>query len=359
MNTTANSSSNSSHTSAHASLPRVLVVGGNKGRWTAAERAHEAGLVSGVEAWVFATGGNYVCGRELTPAMIAEHDVVIMNLNAITEPQRLASVRALAENRPTHVQWVNLLEGDMRWYLRPLPHLRELFDAGTFVNCINVHAHPFIQSLTASPVHTLGIPYPAHGVRACATPWPQRKRSVHICPFLKTRWSEYAVAKNLSLPITGYERRLSRKLNTLVRNYQSTGSFVNRDINKQFADSIYHTPAVDVQYEMWFEDYYRFTSSSALWLNLDDRYTWGRFVLDAAALGVPLVSTISTGHSARFFPELTVQSPFDVTEAESMARRVLTDDAFAAQAADYAWEQLQEYTPQRMKEKLLNILERA
>jgi hypothetical protein len=42
-----------------------------------------------------------------------------------------------------------------------------------------------------------------------------------------------------------------------------------------------------------------------------------------------------------------------------MARRVLTDDAFAAQAADYAWEQLQEYTPQRMKEKLLNFLERA
>ncbi|MFM8472451.1 MAG: glycosyltransferase [Candidatus Kapaibacterium sp.] len=342
-----------------ASHPQVLVVGGNAGTWDASERAHESSVTSGIEAWVFATGGRYVCGRDVTPDIIARHDIVIMNLNAIAEPEQLSSVRRLAENRPDHVHWMTLLEGDMKWYLKPLPHLRELFNASTFVNCINIHAHDFIRSLTTSPVHTLGIPYPAAGVRACATPRERRTRSVHICPFLRSRWNDYAVAKELDAPIRGFERRQSLKWKTLASNYRTTGSALDRDANRKYVQSIFHSPPVDIAYEMWFAEYYRHASASKLWLNLDDRFTWGRFVLDAAALGVPVISTASTGHAPRLFPELTVQTPFDIAEATRMAQRVLEDDAFSARVCEHAWEQLQEYAPKNMREKLWTILEYA
>lgn len=338
---------------------RVLVAGGNHGRWSAAERPQDASLVSGIESWVFATNGRYMRYDAVTADDVKSCDVLIMNLNAIGKPSELRHSLALAENRPSHVRWVTLLEGDMRTYLRPVPHLRELFNASTFVNCINVHAHDFIQSLTTAPVHTVGIPYPADGVRACATPRQQRTQSVHICPFLRSRWNEYAVAKDLGVPTRGFERRQSLKWKTLASNYRTTGSALDRDANRKYVQNIFHSPPVDVAYEMWFADYYRHASTSKLWLNLDDRFTWGRFVLDAAALGVPVISTASTGHAPRLFPELTVQTPFDIKEAAHMARRVLEDDAFSARVCEHAWEQLQEYAPDNMREKLWTILEHA
>jgi SAM-dependent methyltransferase len=344
------------HSFRHIS-PRILVVGGNLGTWKAQDRAYEADLLNGIESWVFASNGTYCNELDITPRMIADFDIVIMNLNAIVSSKRLQQVRALAENRPKHVIWMTLLEGDMRSYLKPMPHLRELFDASSFVNCINIHAEHFIQSLTQSPVITLGIPYPVDGVRACAIPWEQRSRTVHICPFLKTRWNEFQVAKQLHLQIIGYERRLSRKFRNLLSYFRDYGTLFNVDINREYVSKLLHSADLTIEYAKPFKEYYAHASSSLLWLNLDDRYTWGRYVLDAAALGVPIISTISTGHAPKLFPELTVQNPFDIDTAVQMAHRVMDDDRFAKNACDYALEHIQEFKPDMMMKKLYTIID--
>ena len=336
--------------------PSVLVAGGNSGSWHFTERLRDSAWVSGIESWVYATKGRYKEYTTVTPDDVCTADVVIMNLNAIEKPGTMRKVRELAESRPAHVRWVTLLEGDMRSYLKPLPHLRELFDASTFVNCINVHAHDFFASLTSTPVHTLGIPYPAEGVRACSTPMEQRHRSVHICPFLRTRWSEYAVARQLHMPVRGFERRVSRSLRRLWSNYHRFGSATQTDINKQFVRSMYNTPPVDVSYEMWFDGYYAHASSSWIWLNLDDRYTWGRFVLDAAALGVPIISTASTGHARVMFPDTTVDTPFDVQTAVRYAQRLCEDVEFYKSVTETAWNKVQELRPELMTQRLWTLL---
>jgi len=338
------------------SIPRVLVAGGNPGRWSADERAYESHYVNGVEAWVFALNGTYVPEKELTASMIAEYDLVMLNLNAIKEPQRLVKIRSLVENRPAYVHWMTLLEGDMQWYLKPLPHLKEIFNASTFVNCINAHAEAFIQSLTSAPVHTLGIPYPAEGIRNFSTPFSKRDECVLICPFLRMRQNEYAVAKQLNLPIRGFERRLSLKLSKLFSNYRTFGSMFQREVNKDYVQSIMNDPGIDIHYETRLDLYYALAGSARLWLNLDDRYTWGRYVLDAAALGVPIISTVNTGHTQKLFPDLTVSSPFAIDEAIELSRRVIEDQQFAQTACDIAWERLQEYTPENMKQRLWDIL---
>lgn len=342
--------------SMQSQLSNVLVVGGNPGQWTAEQRSYEAHYVNGVEAWVFALGGRYVHESLVTPRMIAESDLVIMNLNAIKEPQRLAKIRSLAEQRPSKVQWMTLLEGDMQWYLKPLPHLRELFDASTFVNCINVHAEAFIQSLTSSPVYTLGIPYPAEGIRSFATQHNQRDECVLICPFLRMRQNEYAIAKQLNLPIRGFERRLSVKPSTIMSNKRLYGSMFQRDVNKHYIDGIMNDPKIDIHYETRLDVFYAEAGKAKLWLNLDDRYTWGRYVLDAAALGVPIISTVNTGHATKLFPDLTVDSPFAIDQAVLIARTLLNDPEFAQSVCDRAWEGLQEYTPERVTQRLWTIL---
>jgi hypothetical protein len=99
------------------------VVGCNLGTWKAQDRAYEAALVNGIESWVFASNGAYCNELDITPRMIEDVDIVIMNLNAIGSSKRLQQVRALAENRPKHVIWMTLLEGDMKSYLNPMPLL--------------------------------------------------------------------------------------------------------------------------------------------------------------------------------------------------------------------------------------------
>lgn len=336
--------------------PSVLVAGGNPGAWDYSERLRDAPWVSGIESWVYATAGRYKEYTEVTHDDVRNSDVVIMNLNAVEKPGNLRMVRELAETRPAHVRWVTLLEGDMRSYLRPMAHLREIFDASTMVNCINVHAHEFIASLTTAPVHTLGIPYPADGVRSCSTPLEQRQRSVHICPFLRTRWSEYAVARQLDMPVRGFERRVSRSMRRLWSNYRRFGSATRTDVNKQFVAKMYRQPPVDVSYEMWFDGYYAHAGSSWLWLNLDDRYTWGRFVLDAAALGVPIISTASTGHAPLMFPDITVNTPFDVQAAVLHAKRLCEDMEFYASVTRYAWDKVQDLRPEAMRQRLWTLL---
>jgi hypothetical protein len=203
----------------------------------------------------------------------------------------------------------------------------------------------------------LGIPYPVDGVRACAIPWEHRSRSVHICPFLKTRWNEYQVATQLHIPIIGYERRLTRKFRNLLSNMRDCGTLFNVDINRTYISKLLHSSDLTVEYSKAFKEYYAHASSSLLWLNLDDRYTWGRYVLDAAALGVPIISTISTGHAPKLFPELTVQNPFDIDTALQMAHRIMDDDRFAKNACDYALEHIQEFKPDMMMKKLYTIID--
>lgn len=70
------------HSFRHIS-PRILVVGGNVGTWKAQDRVYEADLLNGIESWVFASNGTYCNELDITPRMIADFDIVIMNLNAI------------------------------------------------------------------------------------------------------------------------------------------------------------------------------------------------------------------------------------------------------------------------------------
>jgi len=336
---------------------KVIVAGGNPGQWHANDRSFEAHLVNGVESWVFALNAEYICEKNLTPNIIAKVDLLILNLNAIKEPERLRHVYDLLNNRPSHVQVMLLLEGDMQWYLQPLPYLQQIFDASTIVNCINVHAESFIQSMTKTSVHTLGIPYPVHGVRGLVKPREQRSKTIHICPFLRMRRSEYQVAKKLNRPIRGFERRLSIKASTLFTNLKQYGSMFNRDVNKQYMSSILNDPSIDIIYEEGFERYYSIVADSALMLNFDERYTWGRHVLDAAALDVPMISTVNTGHAQKLFPELMIDSPFAIDQALDKAQKVLGDEAFAKQVSDYAWEQLQEYAPEKIVERMWKLLE--
>src|SRR5690242_10428509 len=106
--------------------PRVVVLGGNPGKWKAEERHVEGRLVNGVEAWAFAFNGDYCCNNLFQISDFEKYDIVIGNLNAAFLDHQHKCLQA----KPASVQWVSLIEGSANDYLIPNTVLRDILDMG-------------------------------------------------------------------------------------------------------------------------------------------------------------------------------------------------------------------------------------
>lgn len=337
--------------------PRVLLIGGNRGRWTWNERLHDAPYDNGIEAWVHATQGTHVDHASVTLDDVNGHDVVICNTNGLFKPKEALRYIRLAERRRSGVAWVSLLEGDMRDYMVPSTLVHQAFEASDLVISINRHATEALQRLTSTPVRCIGIPYPVEGVMSCATPVAKRMRRVHVCAFLMKRWNDALVARQLGLPVDGYHVRMHRRVSELLTNWKRFGTLFDKGAPARQALSMYRDMDLTVHPESRMSDYYASMGRSALWINLDERYTWARYVLDAAALGVPIVTTRSTGHGDVLFPETTVETPFDVVDAVARCRRLLDDPDHYENVSRYAQEHIWQYDAAKVVRDLYAALE--
>jgi hypothetical protein len=333
-----------------SSHPRVLVLGGNLGRWKASDLEHDRATINGIEAWVFAFDGEYINGLEATPEDIARFDIVIGNTNTTY----LNHYAKLSANRPSRTKWVSLIEGDAIQYSRPMPGLQATLDNSDLVNVINTHSLPLFGALTKTKVAEVGIPYPAESVRGFMVPKDKRKREAFICSRLGSRVNDYLVAKNLSIGYFGYERRVSRTW----QNARTLWKLRTADarVYQKKAAAYYSDPNLEIRQETSIAEYYPKNANALLWVNLDDRFTWARFVLDAATLGIPIITTESTAHGPRLFPETTVRSALDVQQAIEIGRRLISDDAFYQRVSDYPQGMLDHLRPERIRERLLEVL---
>jgi hypothetical protein len=331
--------------------PRVLLLSGNPGSWHASDRLHDAATMNSTEAWVFAFGGSYMNIETATPRDLAGYDIVIGNTDKPHD-----KLLRLAESRPASAKWVTLLEGSATDYLRPMPHIQQLLDTADLVNVINKHSTEFFRMMTETRVEYIGIPYPAAEIRKLATPIAERTRGVYLCPLLTLRWSEVFVARKLGLPYYGFEHRLSRRLNTIrkyLRKYRSLDPQHLIDKAKQ----LYDEPSLDVSRERSLPDHMHSNGQALFWLNFDPRYTWGRNVLDAAALGVPVIATRSTGHAEDFFPQLMLENPFELEKACAYAKHLIEDKEYYKEVSTIPLERFEHLKPEVMKAKLLQALE--
>ncbi|MBL7999989.1 MAG: glycosyltransferase family 1 protein [Candidatus Kapabacteria bacterium] len=338
------------------SHPRVLVIGDNRGRWSWKDEQHMIPYMNGIEAWVLATEGNYCDHHQVTEHDVNTHDIVICNTNGLSNPVYSGKYISLAERRKANVKWVSLLEGDMRDFLKPLGTIRPLFNASTLVNCINIYATQFLQSLTNTPVAYVGIPYPVRGIRSLALTKSERKQRVFVCPFMLNRWNDYSVASALGLPIVGYQKTLRRTLRTLFHNYFTYGTITNKNVLIDRTYQLYKDDSIQIIPERNLPAYFNEIRENILWINLDERYTWGRYVLDAAALGIPIITTKNTGHGPILFPQTTLETPFDIPQAIELGNRLLNDEAFYEEVSSYASSRIDMYSPERITEKLYTEL---
>src|SRR5436189_6315465 len=105
--------------------PRVLLLGGNRGKWSAGDRLNDAPTMNGIEAWVYAFDGDYIEGAAAQVKDIQGYDIIIANYN-FSEAKHFLS---LCQNRDSKSKWVTLIEGDALDYLKPQAFMLELMDS--------------------------------------------------------------------------------------------------------------------------------------------------------------------------------------------------------------------------------------
>jgi hypothetical protein len=332
--------------------PRVLVLGGNTLPWKASERPHEAATMTGIESWVYAFGGDYLCGMDATPSIISNYDIVIGNTNLTFIPHLIT----LAESRGQGTKWVTLIEGSGTDYLRPINGVPKIFDVSDLIISINKYTTDLFRAMTTTHVEYIGIPFPAETIRKLSTPIDKRTREIYLSPFLLNRWSEVFVARQAKIPYYGIERRLTRKVKTILPNLKKYGTISPKYFMDR-AKRLYNEPTLSIRRESSLEEHFRNEGNAMLWLNFDERYTWGRNVLDAAALQVPVISTRSTGHQEDFFPQLLLETPFELEKALTLTLRLINDEDFYREVCTIPLERFGHLSPEYMSAKLLSVLE--
>ena len=85
-------------------------------------------------------------------------------------------------------------------------------------------------------------------------------------------------------------------------------------------------------------------------------HVWGRAVIDLAALGVPTVCSSYIEASNRLFPELVVD-PFDIAMMRKKLKDLITDKEMWNRTREYAEENVEYYSIESSRERMLKALE--
>lgn len=329
------------------SNPKTLVLGENPGSWLHDDPNPPFSNTNGVEAWVFAMQGRY---QGPGVDSLGDAEIVIGNLKR----SMFSTYLELISKRKSGVKWISLIEGCGEDYLDYMPHLKQILDQSDLVIAINEHTLPFFRKLTDTPVELLGVPYPVDFMRGRRKPLSERRNEVLICPKVK-RLPSVLVAQKAEMPMRMYGPKLHRKLKTMkhfIKHGSSAAKEFYLDQIRQGAGPL----ATEVHFERSMHDFFEDVSFCRYWINLDPRYTWARYVLDGAALGTPVISTMNTVHTSKLFPELTVPTVFDTEKAIEMAIR-LREDRYWQQVVEAADSCLDDYSYASCRAKLLRALE--
>ncbi len=331
--------------------PRLVLLGGNKGFWHANDRLAESATMTGIESWAFACNGDYRQAIRCKKEDLANYDIIIASYNH-SDTDKLIR---LQEGRRKGCKWVTMIEADALTYIKPQQFMRELLDNSDLIICINRHTESFFKKFTTAKVVNLGLPYPAEGIRALSTPVKERRKEIFLAPMLLTRWTEYFCVRDLGVPFYGYEKRLSRTRKTIIKNLRKHGT-----VDPQFffreARSLYNEPQLRIERETSLPNFFRYNGAASVWLNLDQRYTWARYVLDAAALQVPIITTHSTGHGEDFFPLTTIANEFEIDKAAELVKKLFSDADFYREVSTIPINKFDHLRPEVKKKELFDSL---
>lgn len=333
--------------------PKTLVLGGTRGKWSYKDKPSFSKVCNGIESFVFTFEGDYCNWLDIAEEQLKNYDLIFANLN---HGKELLRHTELLKNRNFNAKWVIIIEGDAYDYLKANANIRYVLNNADLVIVINKHSESYFQALTSKECHYIGIPYPLEGIQKYEVPIKDRTESILLCSDPLVRNTDYVAAAQLGIPLFCFTTTYSRNIRGIKRNFIENGALFDKNVLINRIQSYYTSPSITVESYVDLEQIFPKIASKKLWMNLDTRYTWGRYVLDAASLGIPIITTESTGHAETLFPLTTLKNGFDIDGAVKLGKKLLSDAGFYKEVSLYSQEQIKQYGLDSIRSRILNLL---
>jgi glycosyltransferase involved in cell wall biosynthesis len=124
------------------------------------------------------------------------------------------------------------------------------------------------------------------------------------------------------------------------------------------------SPQPDVPFDAYFnevftrtayEEYIAMLGGSFINLDLTPDYTYGRGIVDAAALGVPTIGSVTCWAATHIWPDLAVQ-PYYIHQIKDRVRRLITDPEFASEMSSRGTELSEHYNLENSYNRMVECL---
>ena len=199
----------------------------------------------------------------------------------------------------------------------------------------------YLSYVVNKPIRYVGFPYALDYVQQFKQTKKEKIVDFRRCGSMH-RWPSYGLIN--SLP-DGWKGRIH-----LMNNEEM------EEAEHHLLDMIIHDKSkfeiADVTHG-W-EEYLQQLSECSIMVAVDNRFTIGRFCMDAAALGIPCIS--GNQHSARtLFPDLITES-YNVDNQLSLLNRLIHDNQFYTSVTEYANNHLNYYSYQDKRIRFINVL---
>jgi len=306
--------------------------------------------VNDTREWLRVLGGGDVLNYQQVlakPAMLNGYDLVIVELT----PKTHRLPRFIKKHHPD-LFCVGLVEGRVEYVVRSSDDMEGLFEFCTVVDDLDLlgvlveRTVPYYRLYVSRPerVAWLGVPYPKDWTDRLAFPTPQQRKPV----------IELGSAMDSRNGITNL---------LILRELQKRFPRVNGRVFAFHPREPEMIKALGIKAEIlrprsW-PDYFRVHASAFAVLCMDDRRTWGRYVLDSASARLPYVGT-NLSHCGEQDAVLQCD-PFDTELAldylsELLERYFKEDHSRYEEVCAQQYLALNKYTPAASRERFLNAV---
>lgn len=220
----------------------------------------------------------------------------------------------------------------------------ELLNIVDAVAVLHDESIPLFKALTSRPVGMVGLPFPLQRVRQLCPP-VQKREEIELGSTIRPVFSDNqnGLINLAALSKIGLPGVVDIQDPEEMEYIQSLDKYV---------------PLPQIKFrpnDSGWDHYITRANYSLLGLHLDNRYTWGRFPVDCAAVRMPCVAPPSLYTQKVLFPSLCVPC-HDIAGAVALVKKLVSDAGFYEQAVSYAQSQLVFFSYEETKKRLFNLI---
>ena len=220
----------------------------------------------------------------------------------------------------------------------------ELLNIVDAVAVLHDESIPLFKALTSRPVGLVGLPFPLKRVREMCPPVQKQEEielgSIIQASLIHDRDGLVNLAALSEIGMPG-----------VVNIWDPVEMEYVRSIRK-------YLPIQQVKFRynyLGWDHYITQANYSLLGLHLDNRYSWGRFPIECAAVRMPCVAPPSLYTQQILFPRLCV--PYrDIEGAVALVKKLVSDADFYEEAVSYAQSQIELFSYEQCKMRLFNLI---